>query len=100
MFKKFLLCVYGAFSFVTLPQKKIDFGMTKGEKMKTSLIAMVVLLSFVFTAPVLAEEKPAPKLNLSGLAKAAEFTKKNRALFNNPESLKALMRLAQNLKKK
>ena len=69
--------------------------------MKTLFPAIALLFSFVaLTAPVLAQEKEEkPKLNLSELAKSAESIKKFKALADNPEALKTMIRLAESLKK-
>ena len=69
--------------------------------MKTLLMITVFLFSFVLTTPVIAQEtEEKPKLNLSELAKSAEFIKKYKALLDNPEGLQAMMRLAEGLKNK
>jgi len=69
--------------------------------MRMAPVVIILLFSLFFTIPVLAEEqKPMASLNVSSLAKAAEFMKKYQSVINSPEGIAAMTRLAKALKNK
>ena len=68
--------------------------------MKNNLTVLGVLFFLIFTKFAFAQEKPAVKLNISEMAKAAEMIKKYKMIAKNPESFKSFVKVAQSLKNK